>query len=207
MLLKTLVKISGVNNLSDARYCAGMGVAMMGFPLDHHHAHYLSPEQFKAITHWVQGVALVGELSTTDPAVIRQTLDQYPLDYLQLDAPIAPQSIADLAVPVLIRCKLQGHETLAALRALMGTYAPYSKYFLLEAAAARTPTLNALQTTVDQLAQQFPILQGYHITPASLPQLLATRLQGIALQGGTETKPGYKDFDQLAAVLECLAVE
>ena len=207
MPLKTLVKISAVNNLSDARYGAGMGVAMMGFPLDIHHAHYLRPEQFKTITQWIQGVALVGELSATDPAVIQQTLDQYALDYLQLDDPIATQRIADLAVPLLIKFRLQGNETLASLQARMDTYAPYSKYFLLEAASSQEVALAALQPTVNGLAQRFPILQSYHITPDTLPQLLATKLQGIALQGGTEAKPGYKDFGQLAEVLECLTVE
>ena len=32
-MLKTLVKVSGIENLSDARYCAGMGVEFLGFPL------------------------------------------------------------------------------------------------------------------------------------------------------------------------------
>ena len=207
MRLKTLVKISAVNNLSDARYCAGMGVAMMGFPLDSNHAHYLSPEQFKAITQWIQGVALVGELSTTDPTIIQQTLDQYVLDYLQLNDPIATQSIAAWAVPVLIKLSLQGNETLASLQARMDTYAPYVQYFLLEAAPSHEAAVAALQPTIHRLAQRFPILQGYPIAPATLPQLLATKLKGIALPGGTETKPGYKDFDQLAEVLACLAVE
>lgn len=207
MLLKTLVKISSVNNLSDARYCAGMGVTMMGFLLDTHHAHYISPAQFKAITQWVQGVALVGELSTTDPGVVQQTLDQYAIDYLQLNDPIATRHIADLAVPLLIKLRLQGNETLVALQSRMHTYAPYAKYFLLEAACPHDAALAALQPTINHLAQCFPILQGYHVAPATLPQLLATKLQGVALQGGVETKPGYKDFDQLAAVLEELAVE
>lgn len=37
MALKTFVKISGVNNLSDARYCAGMGVNQLGFNIEDKH--------------------------------------------------------------------------------------------------------------------------------------------------------------------------
>ena len=33
-MLKTIVKVSEVNNLSDARYCAGMGVEYIGFSMD-----------------------------------------------------------------------------------------------------------------------------------------------------------------------------
>ena len=41
MGLKTLVKVSEVNNLSDARYCAGMGVEMIGFSLDENHPKFI----------------------------------------------------------------------------------------------------------------------------------------------------------------------
>ena len=32
-MLKTQVKVSSITNLSDARYCAGMGVDLLGFPI------------------------------------------------------------------------------------------------------------------------------------------------------------------------------
>lgn len=207
MRLQTLVKISAVNNLSDARYGAGMGVAMMGFPLDQAHPHCLSPEQFQAITQWIQGVALVGELGTTDPMVIQQTLDQYALDYLQLDDPITSASIGDWGLPVLIRLQLQGNETLDSLQARMEAYGSSVKYFLLEAAANHEAAVAAMHPTIHRLAQHFPMLQGYHVTPDTLQPLLDSPLKGIALQGGTETKPGYKEFDELAAILEVLAID
>jgi phosphoribosylanthranilate isomerase len=34
MALKCFVKVGNVTNLSDARYCAGMGVDLLGFPVD-----------------------------------------------------------------------------------------------------------------------------------------------------------------------------
>lgn len=207
MLLKTLVKISAVNNLSDARYCAGMGVNMMGFSLDSNHAHYVNPEQFKAITQWIKGVALIGELSNTNPAIIHHTLAQYALDYLQLDYPVQPQHITSVRVPVLLKIGLQGEETIASLQTLMDAYAPYIKYFLLEATSAHGATIASLQPTIDYLAHSFPILQGCWISVATLPHLLGTKLRGIALQGGTETRPGYKDFDPLSDVLTALSVE
>ena len=47
MALKTFVKISGVNNLSDARYCAGMGVNQLGFNIEDKHPNYTDPQSFK----------------------------------------------------------------------------------------------------------------------------------------------------------------
>ena len=205
MQLKTLVKVSTVNNLSDARYCAGMGVAMMGFSLDRTHIHYTSPEKFRAITQWVEGVALVGELSAADPATIRHMLAQYTLDYLQITYPIALPSITSLAIPVVLKLNLQGNESLASLHTLMNAYVPHIKYFLLETTSTHATITASLQTTIDSLANSFPILQGCNISTKSLPHLLDTKLQGIALQGEKEMKPGYKDFDALADVLEYLS--
>lgn len=207
MLLKTLVKISTVNNLSDARYCAGMGVSMMGFSLDNNHPHYIDPEQFKSITQWIKGVSLIGEVSTIDPIMIQHILDHYRLDYIQLNYPIALSSITKLDIPVLLKLSLHGNEMLASLQTLMDPYAPYIQYFLLEAAPTYEADIASLQPTIDKLAHHFPILQGCYVSVATLPHLLRTKLRGIALLGGTETKPGYKDFDQLADVLERLAVE
>ena len=207
MFLKTLVKISAVNNLSDARYCAGMGADMMGFSLDSNHTHYVNPEQFKAITQWIKGVTLIGELSNTNPVIINHTLDQYTLDYLQLEHPVKLQHITDVRVPVLLKIGLHGDETVASLQTLMNTYAPYIKYFILEAASKHAAIIPSLQPLIDCLARSFPILQGCQVSVATLPHLLSTKLQGVALQGGTETRPGYKDFDQLADVLAFLSVE
>ena len=60
MALKTFVKISSVNNLSDARYCAGMGVDIIGFDLHEGSDHYVSPSKFKEIERWISGVKLAG---------------------------------------------------------------------------------------------------------------------------------------------------
>jgi phosphoribosylanthranilate isomerase len=48
MALKTKVKAGNITNLSDARYCAGMGVDWLGFPAD-----VVNPDTFKEITNWV----------------------------------------------------------------------------------------------------------------------------------------------------------
>lgn len=206
MQLKTLVKVSSITNLDDARFCAGMGVAMMGFSLDKGTPRYVNPEQFKAICQWIKGVALVGELSGTNPAIIRYILDQYVLDYLQLNHPVALSHIENLSVPVVLKLNLQSNEKLPALQTLMATYAPYVKYFLLDTALLHEDVINSLQPTINRLTNRFSILQGYHMATKSLPHLLNTRLRGISLQWGAGAKPSGKDFDLLADVLERLSL-
>ena len=44
-MLSTIVKISQVTNLSDAGYCAGMGVEMIGFMIDEDSESYVSAQK------------------------------------------------------------------------------------------------------------------------------------------------------------------
>lgn len=62
MALKTFVKISTVNNLSDARYCAGMYVNLMGFNLEEGNKDYMAPEKYQELTDWLSGLEYVGSL-------------------------------------------------------------------------------------------------------------------------------------------------
>ncbi|MCU0318447.1 MAG: hypothetical protein MUC61_03910 [Amoebophilaceae bacterium] len=209
MPLKTLVKVSSIDNLSDARYCAGMGASMIGFAVDSACVHYVNPEQFKAITQWIKGVAFIGELNTTDLATARYTLERYTLDGLQFNYPIALQNIAHLEVPILLKICLQGNEKLTSLHALMNTYAPYVKYFLFEAASAQEGAIISLQPAIHRLASYFPVLQGFHVSVATLPHLLGTKIEGIALQRDIKTKLSCKDkdSDMLTDIIEYLSVE
>jgi len=49
-MLKTKVKVSKVTNLSEARYCAGMGVDFLSFPVSS-----VDPKTYQEITGWVAG--------------------------------------------------------------------------------------------------------------------------------------------------------
>ncbi|MGB3586453.1 MAG: phosphoribosylanthranilate isomerase, partial [Tunicatimonas sp.] len=58
------------------------------------------------------------------------------------------------------------------------------------------------------LAEHYPILLGFGITPDNILSLVDnSAILGIALKGSNEIKPGYKDFDDLAEILEVLEVD
>src|SRR5688572_15531110 len=62
MPLKTLVKVGNITNLSDARYCAGMGVDMLGFRVIEGQENFVAPKLFQEIRGWVAGPKVVAEL-------------------------------------------------------------------------------------------------------------------------------------------------
>ena len=82
MALKTLVKVGKISNLSDARYCSGMSVDMLGFCVVAGQDHYVSPELFKEIRGWFSGPAVVAEAYGIQkgeglPAVIQHYLPDF----------------------------------------------------------------------------------------------------------------------------------
>ena len=80
MPLRTFVKVGNITNLSDARYCAGMGVDMMGFCIDPENKNFVNPESFQEITKWVSLPHFVGEIMGSQLPVP----DGYKFSFLQI---------------------------------------------------------------------------------------------------------------------------
>ena len=59
-MLKTFVIVGEISNLSDARYCAGMGVDVLGFNINPVEETCVAPETLNEISGWVAGVAIHG---------------------------------------------------------------------------------------------------------------------------------------------------
>ena len=200
MALKTLVKISGVNNLSDARYTAGMGVDFLGFNLDPDSDNYVSPEDFAAITGWVSGVKLVGEWSNNQDSLLTTIGDHYQLDYLQLNVR-HEGNLPEINMPVIVKIDYMQQTFLSDT---FKKYKNLASFFLIE---PDDPISEDVFLFCSQLANDYPILWGADIAVENLDQVLHAGFKGIALRGGTELRPGYKDFDQLAEVLEALETD
>ena len=78
MALKTKVKINRITNLTDARYCSGMYVDILGFSLEEGAPNYISPIQFQEITGWIAGIDFAAEFTDSDAYTIERRLADYP---------------------------------------------------------------------------------------------------------------------------------
>ncbi len=211
MALKTLVKISNVTNLSDARYCAGMGVDMLGFSMDSDSPDYVDPAKFTEMRSWVAGVQIVGETTSTDPDVIEQLLDTYQPDLLQVDeAALLPYLSTAGKSPGSLRLILRANLsqlTLDQLNTLFQTGAAGAEYVLLESNGPLHFD-DDLRATLQRLAGRYSILLGTGISVDNVHSLLTDlTVQGIALSGGNEERPGNKEFGELMDILEAIEVE
>lgn len=202
-MLKTLVKVSNITSLSDARYCAGMGVELLGFSIDEASENYVSPEKLREIRSWVVGVQIVAETSTTTPEILLEVLQKYEPDAVQINhAPWLPWLKSELNKPLILSIEAnQGADSIADA---MQQNAQYADYFLLES-ATQTQLNGDWPDFLATLTKNHPILLGFGIKTDSINHLLqTTQLVGIALKGSTEIRPGYSEFGELMDVLEAL---
>ncbi len=197
MALKTFVKISKVNNLSDARYCAGMGVDMIGFSLDENDPDYVDAAKFTEISEWLSGVEFVGEFQAPAGNDISKKLSTHSINYVELDTTEHIDELKRHGQRVILRWPLANVNALPFNLAV--------DYLLLESPSP--PSAEELDD-IKQRASRVKVLLASGIQDTNVEELIKTTgAYGIALTAGHEIKPGYKDFDELADILEVLETE
>jgi phosphoribosylanthranilate isomerase len=205
MALKTFVKISEVNNLSDARYCAGMGVDLMGFVTDPSHHSFLSPESFKEISEWLAGVEFVAELSENTVGEAGSIIENYNVQYIQFEQIEFLNELAALDIPLIFKIDLAELSDDNELEALCNATTGKVSYILLESSKEAGEKFMAKSM---EIAENHEIILGFGVEADNVLDLIdSSSISGIALKGGDEIKPGYKDFDALADILEAIEVE
>ena len=197
MALKTFVKVSGINNLSDARYCSGMEVDQLGFSIEPNNPNYTDPEKFKEIKGWLSGVAYVGELDASSSIDASQIKLQYDLDAIQVSSPAQVAAVSDMGLPVILKT-----DVAMITEPLLASLKDRVDYFLLESTYA-----GQISPDILELAAQFPLVVAYGFDAGTVLGLTSSALKGVALQGGDEISPGLRDFDEMMDILEALEID
>ncbi|PRY87213.1 phosphoribosylanthranilate isomerase [Mongoliibacter ruber] len=207
MALKTFVKISAVNNLSDARYCAGMQVNLMGFNLEENNKNYISPEKFKEITDWLSGLEYIAEFEHTHPERILTHIQEYDgFQYIQIEEEIHLKMLVNTEYGIILK---QTVNTISDLEDLIKKTASYQQYQVtLLLVSEELPLDDTAMEKIKTLAEGCQVLLGFGLKSDSVEEIVEkTKVKGIAMEGGDEIKPGLKDFDELADILESLEIE
>jgi len=185
MVLKKFVKVGAISNLSDARYCAGMGVTLLGFLLKKGNLQVLELNDFKAISGWIEGAEFVGEFIDVSDQEILEQYKELKFDYVQTNDYQQSIRLADKGLLVLYYGNVSSDMTFDHLAYLIlddlndAPTKDYSKILL--GGAVSTDQIDSLDSVNEEI--------------------------GIHLLGGEEERPGYKSFDELADILEYLETE
>ncbi|UII25925.1 phosphoribosylanthranilate isomerase [Fulvivirga maritima] len=198
MALKTFVKVSSVNNLSDARYCAGMEVNQIGFSLEEGNESYISPEKFSELTEWLSGVEYVGEFENYSTDKIKEALQNYDVSFVQvIDAQQVKELSNDFSALILT----------TTAKELIDIDKNLPIEYLLVSGNGNEWTEEELDI-IHHFKDTYQILLSSGVDENNIEELLQkTGAAGIALQGGNELRPGYKDYDELADILESLEMD
>jgi phosphoribosylanthranilate isomerase len=202
MALEVLTKVSSVTNLSDARYCAGMGVHLMGFCIDSEEEKFLDPSKYQEITSWIAGVQKVGEYHRADEKKLEEIMTQYDLDFLELLIDQKDLKQISENVPLIAVFNAKHFSDRVSLKNLLDEFNPFVHHFIF------TSEEYDLPIEVLELSAIYPIILGTGVGEENVLDLIKKHhIHGIALKGGEEITPGYKDFDELADILEKIEIE
>ncbi len=194
MSLSFPVKINQITNLSDARYCAGMGVEMAGFPIITASSEELNA--IKAITGWISGVKIVGEFTKDYFDKAEMLVAELGLELIEIN------HYEDLIIPASLQTisiiKIESNDpNLENLIKIIESYPSAPFYHLINESLNKNDWI--------KICGIYPIIYGNQLTNKDLGGIIQElKPKAISLNGGEEIAPGLKDFEQLASVLEFL---
>ena len=194
MGLKTTVKVGSITNLSDARYCAGMGVDLLGFNAVEGSPDHISPIQFEELRGWFVGPKVVIEIYGVDQCdKYEELLNNYQPDMIELSChellKLRPKEI-----PMILAIQPDQFVTQAAV---IRDFKSSIKFLQLPA--------NTEKALLQKIALQFPVLVEPSVDVELNPDFFRQNPAiGLALKGSEEEKAGYKSYEQLSHVLEQL---
>ena len=192
MLQKTVLYVSRITNLSDARYCAGMGVDMLGYVVDPVHDDYVSPARYQEMVGWISGPGRVLEI--TAPALdLAKLVSEYLPDAIHIPLDLVHQY--DLPeLPLMV--SIPFHNWQIGLARIQQLKYNISHVIITGFIDSEPPVtfkpLSGIKILLSLESDSGPLI----------PLLKKTKADGFALHGSRELAPGLKDYEHLARVLE-----
>ncbi len=188
MALKSTVKVSHLSNLSDARFCSGMGVELLGFGAIADGPHYMPPAAFQEIRGWLAGPSIVAELyGISSLAQIPDILQTYAPDYLELSWQEYEKFGKDLSLPCIV--DISGAATTAS----------FSKDENIAYVIAGEST-----TCGDIVEFPFPVLVRTQSMQQLEYKMKASCFAGYVFYGPHQERAGVTSYDELGVLLELL---
>ena len=171
-MLKTKVKVGKVTNLSDARYCAGMGVDMLGFSIGLAHDS-IDPKKYKEITEWVSGPDFVLEWAGAEiPGDFADIIQPYNAGFVEIDARHL-KNIDEIQSRLIVTVQAKDWHS---LREMILSHKNRISYVLLTSSDAGPLNHNL----VAEIGREFPLLLGYGISENNLDALSGLPIAGIS---------------------------
>ena len=186
MQQRPILYVSNITNLGDARYCAGMGVDLLGFDADPSSHDYVSPALYQEIMGWVSGPGRVIQIASPETA-----LAGYDPEYLHV---IRVTDAGDSELPFILEMTFQASPKDGHFRMSRNP-----SYLLLTDLPGNA---NHVRQTLQNFPKEIKVLVSVPENVKADDWYQETGAQGLYLKGSREISPGINDYGRLAEVLE-----
>jgi phosphoribosylanthranilate isomerase len=203
-----LVKICGITNLADARYCAGAGADMLGFIQHKESPRYVTPGTVQEINDWLYGPEMVGVFVNESADTVNRIADEAGFTMVQLHGTESVETCQAIERPVIKAFPVVHDAASDHLRPLIAPYRDVVDYVLLDTASSSVwgGTGESFNwRLVRELTDEFPVLLAGGIGADNVAEAVNTmQPRGIDLASSVEQAPGRKDFDKLADLFDAV---
>lgn len=185
------LKVAGISSLTDARYCAGMGVEFLAFTVHSSGETSLSADNLRAIKPWIEGVKWMGEFTGSDPELFRKLREEFIaeawlIEHNLLNDVVSESEIWTTFKPVKTTDPLpEGN-----LQLQLENFSHGEQIHLLE---------KAFQEKRQVMLGNFYSPQEALALYSRFPELV------FCLQSGSEERPGWMDLSGLQDYLEAIS--
>ena len=207
MELKSFVKVGNISNLSDARYCAGFGVNMLGFNIDNQQDNSISIGLAKELAGWVAVDEIVLECGNMSKEDIIDISTSNEIQCFQVDNLQVAYELYDEGLKVIYRVNIKSTDSILSFINNMENQNDELSFILIQCEDENL--FEDLNQNLTRANISTPILKGYNIKSSTMNEILNSNsaFYGIAMNGSEEEKPGFKDYDELAEILELLEID
>ena len=200
MKSKKFIKIRGVNNLSDARYCSGMMVNVLGFDLNTNQKNGVSISSFKAITKWIQGPKIAGEFDYMELHLIRNYLTLIELDIIETSNPSFLAPLLDTGKEIYLKINL---DSMADEKALFNKIKKGQiAHKIVICSSGKSKNKTSLKNLRNHIKKDERIVNGFNLDLKQIDFWPA-----IEIMASPEDKTGYKDYGEVMDILEYINEE
>jgi phosphoribosylanthranilate isomerase len=199
----TKIKICGITNAEDARFCAGQGADFLGFIFVESSPRHIEPEKAATIAKSLRASdaapKIVGVFQDASADYVREIHSVVGLDLAQLHGNESEDEISELRIPAI--------KSLRVGDTLPDTHAtPTAAWLLFDTYDERRAGGTGRRFDWSLLAmyeRSKPFFLSGGLTPENVVAAVSmVRPDAIDVASGVEASPGVKDHDKIARLFE-----
>jgi phosphoribosylanthranilate isomerase len=187
-MLKYAIYVRNVTNLSDARYCAGMGVEKIGFFLDSTMGNHLEKNQFEGIRGWISGIEIVEEYFNFPT----EKIDSEWVSVIWQNTDLKTNHLLDKTIfSIDLDTKYTKMPSKGAFILIVGKQ-----------------SIDSYAETIQNFCNDYKVYIGFGFNSKNIDFIYEKfKPYGFSMIGGDEIAPGLKIFDEIAEILEVIEID